>query len=472
MKKTCFALDGNNLVFNGATERVLGICCEVIHEATIPGVELADTPEENFKNWGNLLAQVREESDYDLCDRKVSKACFYCLKYLPVRRKPSAKIMFVNISMYTSPCQSGCIYCGLRENGYFDMTDKENVAENYRKVIDLCNYLKENNRLDDEAAFQISAGEIAIHPFKDELLDAIGDVTTTFVSNGMKFDEGIAIKLSRNPKSRINVSLDCGTTETWKTIKRRNNFHKTLENLAKYKEYITRNEQLELKYIVMPGINTSDEDFNGIIEIMKTLGVFKLIISRDYNESSDKRPELKKDLERLVENLIKNDLDWEGHYALSFEELNDLTKLDCERETKTICKLNNARIGAVSFPGYTLVQLKAINDTVLVRTDTYNFEKNYCLEYFGKTLEEFIELWEIKKAKLPGGITLEIETTTNYIVITTVSNYDQMARADLNAFLAPNAEHVSLLSLVENIVNKRGGVFQEHSRILKRKITK
>jgi len=331
MKKTCYALDSNNMVFVGrGAERTLGVCCEVVDGVIAPSLPLEDTPEASFKSWEEFRDKLREESDYELCDRTVSKHCFNCPKLVPVQAEPFEKITFVNISTYPAPCQSDCIYCNLRGIGHFDTSNTGEVNELYRKVIDLCNYLQDNDKLDNYTVFQISSGEIAIHPFKNELLDAIRDKTAVFVTNCMRFDEGIARKLKQNPNSKINVSLDAGTPETWKVIKRRDNFRKTIENLIKYREYITKKEQIELKYIVMPGINTSEEDFDGIVKIMKMLDIPKLFISRDHYNTEIKSSELIVEIKRLIQKLVENNLVWYGEYYLPFEEFEALKEFGHE----------------------------------------------------------------------------------------------------------------------------------------------
>ena len=69
------------------------------------------------------------------------------------------------------------------------------------------------------------------------------------------------------------LSIDCGTPETWRKIKGFNNFDKAIENLEKYREYTTRPNQIRFKYIILPGINDSADDYEGLIEIMKRLDI-------------------------------------------------------------------------------------------------------------------------------------------------------------------------------------------------------
>jgi len=488
MKKSCYLIDKNYLAFNGVIdEKILGICCEVLPGLEIPCIELEDTPEKSFKNWEKMITQVRAESDFELCDRIVSKACFHCPKYLSAQNESSEKIKFINISMYPSPCQSDCIYCNMRRNGRLDISDNHKIGNIYKRVITMCNYLKEHNKLDDEVEFQISSGEIAIHPFKNEILEIVGEHAAIFVTNGMKFDEGIAKNLNRNPRSRLNVSLDCGTAKTWEIVKKRDNFNKTLDNLAKYREYANKKWQIELKYIVLPGINTSDEDFNGIIEIMKMLDVPKLIISRNYDEPSEKRAELLEYVTILVQKLSENGLYWTGEYAFSSEENQVLKKyeinfkeseleqeyernLERERKTLTLYKTSQAYINDTTFPGYSFVKLEAFDDEVLTQKVTQNFEIDYYLELHEMTLEEAINALEITKSKPQTGVALEIDKTDTHIIVTTTSNYTKMSHTDLvnsGTLLEPNNKYVSLKLVVDKIINTQGGILQNHSRIFK-----
>ena len=72
-------------------------------------------------------------------------------------------------------------------------------------------------------------------------------------------------------------------------IKGFNNFNTVINNLRKYYQYCDQenHQQIELKYIVLPGINTRKQDYDGIINIMKRLKVNQLIISRNFKTYYD-----------------------------------------------------------------------------------------------------------------------------------------------------------------------------------------
>jgi wyosine [tRNA(Phe)-imidazoG37] synthetase (radical SAM superfamily) len=188
-------------------------------------------------------------------------------------------IHYVNLSMYPAPCQSKCMYCGVHsgESGVFD---KRRHADCYEKLFDMLDYALESGMIAPDAVWQVSSGEITIHPFKDRILDLVRYRTAIFYTNCFIFDEKVAANLKENPRSVINLSIDAGTPQTWNRVKGVDNFNTVTDNLVKYFNS-SKPGQITLKYIVLPGINDNLEDYATVIEIMKILKVKQLTISRD-----------------------------------------------------------------------------------------------------------------------------------------------------------------------------------------------
>lgn len=84
--------------------------------------------------------------------------------------------------------------------------------------------------------------------------------------------------------------------ETWYKVKGVNNFDTVTDNLVKYYKYCSAKDQIRLKYIVLPGINDTYEDYTSVVEIMKVLEVSKLYLSRNtitsYTLNSDEHEQL------------------------------------------------------------------------------------------------------------------------------------------------------------------------------------
>jgi molybdenum cofactor biosynthesis enzyme MoaA len=130
----------------------------------------------------------------------------------------------------------------------------------------------------------VSSGEITVNPFRKIIYALIERYINGFVTNASAFDEFIAMKL-RDGKSRIVSSIDAGTPETFLEIKGINAFDKVVRNLARYAKI----GKVELKYIVLPGINTNDKDYRGVVDLCRKLGLDELSVSADLrlNEMGD-----------------------------------------------------------------------------------------------------------------------------------------------------------------------------------------
>lgn len=183
--------------------------------------------------------------------------------------------------MTPASCQCKCFYCAQRYGISFGWEKDPNVISAYEKVFDLLNFAKKENVLSPYTSWTMASGEITIHPFKKQLMELAKRHPVYFYTNGFIFDEGIAKELHDNPNAHINISLDAGTDQTWHKIKGVNNFQHVLANLKKYKNVAHNPEQINFKYIILPDINDSDEDFLSFIAIEKSLNLSTFNISRD-----------------------------------------------------------------------------------------------------------------------------------------------------------------------------------------------
>lgn len=58
-------------------------------------------------------------------------------------------------------------------------------------------------------------------------------------------------------------------------------FDRVVETLKKYARY----GKVRLKYIVLPGMNTSMEDYLGTVRLLKELNIEELLLNQDYMRS-------------------------------------------------------------------------------------------------------------------------------------------------------------------------------------------
>jgi wyosine [tRNA(Phe)-imidazoG37] synthetase (radical SAM superfamily) len=277
-----FFLDFNGRIDVGG--KCMMLCSEDIVD--IPGTAFCETAQESMERFQRMRGGVITESKNFIQSalpqggRKFTTGCAKCANYRLDKWQSDGKIHYVNLSMYPAPCQCKCIYCGVPhgETGVFSKTA---TAESYEKMFDAIDYARESDMIAADARWQVSSGEITIHPYKDRILDLVKNQAAVFFTNCFVFDEKIAKILAANPLSTINLSIDSGTSQTWFKIKGVDNFESITENLAKYHVASMRPGQITLKYIILPGLNDNYEDYLSVIEIMKVLHVSHLNMARD-----------------------------------------------------------------------------------------------------------------------------------------------------------------------------------------------
>lgn len=99
-------------------------------------------------------------------------------------------------------------------------------------------------------------------------------------TSGIKYSEEMANTVARDDRSFVCVSLDSGTRETYKKIKRVDCFDRVVENLFKYKEKGCR---MDLKYILIDGINDNLEDINNFVGLCKKLELKHVTLSQNLS---------------------------------------------------------------------------------------------------------------------------------------------------------------------------------------------
>jgi len=292
---SCNALERFDMIFNGYNGHhvnrengCLEFCCNN-QIWDIPGVDLLGTPEESIIKFVKMRNDIIAESkiiallERNDSFRNYTSDCAKCNRFKLVDSvKNDGLIHYVNINVFPAPCQCKCIYCEVH-NGQLGILDREKHNNIYDRIFNAITYAKDHGMIAADALWQAASGEITINPYKDKILDLIGNNTSRFLSNCFIFDEKIAANLHNNPLSEINLSIDAGTAETWYKVKGVNNFNVVVENLFKYKEICNKPEQITFKYIILPGINDNLDDYNGVMDLMKRLCVKQLIISRDGN---------------------------------------------------------------------------------------------------------------------------------------------------------------------------------------------
>ena len=261
-------------------EVVVSLCCE---NRPVPRMPFLGSPEEILMTFLALRTRMLTESvrytqnNAQPEGKHCISGCLGCVRYSQAEWRPSMQITAVNLSMYPAPCQCRCIYCGAPKWWSNDWK----VAAAYEKLFDTLELAEASELIARDAKWQVSTGEITIHPYRERIMKLVRGRKVRFFTNCFIFDADIARNLSEDADSAINLSIDAGTPKTWKRVKGFDNFEQITSNLVKYHEQCVNPDQITLKYIVLPDVNDTYEDFMSLMEIMKVLEVTRIEISRD-----------------------------------------------------------------------------------------------------------------------------------------------------------------------------------------------
>ncbi len=265
---SCEYLQGYLLIQNNG----LGFCFNNFGRNFPPNVSVDRAPEHSVPEF----LKVRSSLIQDVRSGKEGSACFGCrniqTQYWPKRDG----IRHLYIDDY-SGCNIHCSYCTVSKP--LSTAVKPSATFSYLAFI---HYLEQNGLVDEDFRCDVLPGEITVHPYREEILQSVSAYPNVFFTNAILFHPKIAQILDRG-LSYIYVSMDAGTAETFQTIKGLDAFERVCENLRAY----AKHGAVELKYIVLPGINDNATDAKGFVALCKDLKVQNVIISRNYHGWKD-----------------------------------------------------------------------------------------------------------------------------------------------------------------------------------------
>lgn len=173
-------------------------------------------------------------------------------------------------------CNARCIYCRDDYNSNYD-----GIEVPYERIFDFVEFLREQNVFSETIRWVFCLGEFTINPFKNKFLNLVRSKNRALVmTNGIVYDKKVAAAMKCNQDVLILTSLDSGTPQTWDKVKRGGSFLQTIENIAKYREN-ANSWQIQMKYILLPEINTNAQDYQGLLNLMKSLELSYLQVDCD-----------------------------------------------------------------------------------------------------------------------------------------------------------------------------------------------
>ena len=181
-------------------------------------------------------------------------------------------------------CNCSCVYCDNKRG------DEKRHSFGFPAQYSPFNFIKkvyEENKIDtNNLIVRVQGGDLAVLPeFEDyvSLFEKYGYKEMHFSTSNIVYQPKIEQVLKRN-KGSLNVSIDCGSKETYLTIKQVDCFDKVVENLRKYLENTKEKNNISVHYIIVKNYNDNKKEISKFINLMKDIGIQVVGIRIDHKD--------------------------------------------------------------------------------------------------------------------------------------------------------------------------------------------
>lgn len=231
-------------------------------------------------NWDDFFAKkeqriaAQQEKDIDECE-----CCHHLVNYEFKHEKKLADFQFSHCRI----CNAGCIYCG---EDYCEGSVNYSTLPIIKDLIEK-GYYKSGG----EAIFQ--GGEPTLMLDFEELIDIFNQNGTNIrvLTNAIKYSPKVAEALQNN-NCHIVISIDSGSKEVYKKVKRIDAFDSVCNSIQKYRQAAVNPNSLVIKYVIIPGYNDTIEEIDNFFKLMKKFDIRSLALdiecrySRKYDNKN------------------------------------------------------------------------------------------------------------------------------------------------------------------------------------------
>lgn len=198
---------------------------------------------------------------------------------LPPNARLGLEIRFrtISINKHRHLCNCRCVYCTLWHK----------TADSYA-VLPVLQSLKEQDALDDACFFSWGGGEpTLLKEFAETSRWIMDEGYRQYVhSNALRYSEAVG-ELLRRDRGMVNISLDSGTSATYRTVKGVDAYGQVVDSLCRYAADAADKRAVHVKYVLFES-NNSARDIVRFLELCRRLGLVNVQLSLDFRESVKK----------------------------------------------------------------------------------------------------------------------------------------------------------------------------------------
>lgn len=183
-------------------------------------------------------------------------------------------------------CNISCFYCAVKS-----YTVQETQKSPHYNALPIIKKLIEQNRITSNTYVAFQGGEPTMLEEFPQIIDSLLDYNCRFevLTNGIKYEPLIGKMLLKDKKNMVCISLDCGTSETYKRMKHLDAFNDVTSTIRQYiKDAQDNYAGVRIKYILFPNVNDSKKELDAFFDFcydanVKTISRAVNYIGSDVN---------------------------------------------------------------------------------------------------------------------------------------------------------------------------------------------
>lgn len=204
-------------------------------------------------------------------------------------------------------CNCGCIYCVNANHTKLRYSSEVKPSEFYR-AKPFIEILCKEGYIGKKTEIHYLGGESTVlDEFEDicYLLNRYTESKVVFLTSGIRYSEAIYETLKSNERAIVCVSLDSGSREMYRKIKRIDAYEEVIENIKRYALANEKNKDaVSLKYILVNGLNDRQDEIEKFIEIAKEIGLSNVTFSLNHKNAIFEGKRVSREWYDLMESLL------------------------------------------------------------------------------------------------------------------------------------------------------------------------
>lgn len=252
------------------------VCSQVSHIGG-GGIVLAkDFSDKNF-SIDELIAKKEEIRDI-VKQGKVYPNCEGCTDLQDWDENQELFQIKLLMIQHWTKCNSNCIYC---------FTAKDKKYYNSYKPTSIIPILKEmvkKNILGKNGLANFSGGEFTLLKEFNKIVDILTKLNYFIIvnSSGVDYSSTLAKRLKKG-NSCVIISVDAGSEEVHRKVKRVKTYKKVWKNIKKYASQQAEPYLTNVKYIIIPGYNDTEEEIKLWLDNCVKANVHSVVLGIDAN---------------------------------------------------------------------------------------------------------------------------------------------------------------------------------------------